>query len=277
MRENGFLQLRRGFWAHRRDGRMSVTEALAFIYICSEADTRTGIWSGCAKALAGELGISERTARDVLEKLEQGGYIRRWTSPGRHWCYPILVHKFPLTSGGHNGEQLNAIDSKSPVDLVYFPRAEDVVLDGKENSQHGAAQKRIENRNRKKEKKNPAAKPTPPADPRREPFIEFAYRTFQLRFGQKPSWQGKDWQQLKNLLAATSATLEEIQARWQHYLVSTEPFTANKRGSLAYFCANFDAFIEGPLHGSAKGGAHGKLSGDDLTRANLKAAGYPVN
>jgi len=79
------------------------------------------------------------------------------------------------------------------------------------------------------------------------------------------------------LLAATTATLEEIQTRWQHYLASTEQFTANKRGSLAYFCTNFDAFIQGPLQAGTKGGAHGKLSGDDLTRANLRAAGFPVN
>src|SRR5262245_31581848 len=65
-RGNGFLQLRRGLWEHVRDGRMTITEALAFVYICSEADTRTGIWKGSAKSLSGELGIPERTARDVL-------------------------------------------------------------------------------------------------------------------------------------------------------------------------------------------------------------------
>jgi hypothetical protein len=107
-RESGFLQLRRGLWEHVRDGRMSTTEALAFIFICSEADTRTGIWKGCAKSLSGELGIPERTARDVLEKMERGDYIRRFAVPGRHACYPILVHKFLITQGEHNGEQLNA-------------------------------------------------------------------------------------------------------------------------------------------------------------------------
>src|SRR6267142_1558113 len=101
---NGFLQLRRGVWEHVRDGRMSVTVALAFIYICCEADTRTGIWKGSAKSLSGELGIPERTARDVLEKMEHGDYIRRFAVPGRHSCYPILVHKFEITQGEHDGE-----------------------------------------------------------------------------------------------------------------------------------------------------------------------------
>src|ERR1700733_8165109 len=117
---------------------MSITEGLAFVYICSQADTRTGIWKGCAKALAGELGIPDRTARDILEKLEHGDYIRRFATPGKHSCYPILVHKFNISQGEHNGEQLNAIDSKSPVDLVYFPREQD----GERGVEHGAAQRR---------------------------------------------------------------------------------------------------------------------------------------
>src|SRR6516164_1751502 len=125
-RRNGFLQLRRGLWEHVWDGRMSATETLAFIYICSEADTRTGIWKGSANSLSGELGLTERTARDVLERLEHGGYIRRFAVPGRHSCYPILVHKFLITDGEHNGEQLNAMDSKSPTELAYYSRGQSV-------------------------------------------------------------------------------------------------------------------------------------------------------
>lgn len=159
-KSNGFLQLRRGVWEHVRDGRMSVTETLAFIYICCEADTRTGIWKGSAKSLSGELGIPERTARDVLEKMEHGDYIRRFAVPGRHSCYPILVHKFLITDGEHNGEQLNAIESKSPADLAYFSR-EQSVEDGVERGvEHGAAQKR--KRIEKETEKHPAP-PVPSA------------------------------------------------------------------------------------------------------------------
>jgi len=89
----------------------------------------------------------------------------------------------------------------------------------------------------------------------------------------------KDWKQLKNLLAATDAPLEELQERWRHYLASTETFTVNKHGSLAYFCSNFDGFINGPLHERIGGGRNGRrLVGKELTRANLIAAGYkPLN
>lgn len=152
-KENGFVPIRRGVWEHVRDGRMSLTEAAAFIYICSQADTRTGIWKGSAKSLSGELGMPERTARDVLEKMEHGDYIRRFAVPGRHSCYPILVHKFPITQGEHNGEQLNAMDSKSPGELSYFPREHGV----EQHGEHGAAQRRIENREKRK-KQNPDAK-----------------------------------------------------------------------------------------------------------------------
>lgn len=154
---NGFVPLRRGIWEHVRDGRMSHLEALAFIYLCSQADTRSGIWNGSAGALAGELGIRPRTARDLLERMQQDGYVRRFTVPGKHICYPVLIHKFPLTQGEHNGEQLNALGSKSPVELSYFPR--------EHNGKHGAAQRRKENREKRLEKKKeeaPAA-PSPPA------------------------------------------------------------------------------------------------------------------
>jgi len=155
-RDTGFFQLRRGLWEHVRDGRMSITEALAFIYIGTQADTRTGIWKGSAKSLSSELGLPERTARDVLEKMEHGDYIRRFAVPGRHICYPILVHKFLLTNGEHNGEQLNALDSKSPADLAYFPREQSVEQDGEHGVEHGAAQKRLETRKAKRETKEGA-------------------------------------------------------------------------------------------------------------------------
>jgi hypothetical protein len=161
-RDNGFLQLRRGLWAHRRDGRMSVTETLAFIYICSQADTRTGVWIGSAGALHIELGIAERTARDVLEKMERGSYIRRFTSPGSHTCYPILVHKFEITQGEHDGEQLNALESKNPTELAYFSREHNGELSVEHAVEHSAAQRRKENREKRIEKKEEApAVPSP--------------------------------------------------------------------------------------------------------------------
>lgn len=250
-RDTGFFQLRRGLWEHLRDGRMSSTEALAFIYIGTQADTRNGIWKGSAKSLSGELGIPERTARDVLEKMEHGDYIRRFPRPGSHLCYPILVHKFLITSGEHNGEQLNALESMSPADLAYFSREHDVVRGVEDSVEHGAAQKRsetVEGTEQKKTKAKPAAKTARPADPRFQQFVDFAYRTFEAKHRQKPTWSGKDFNSLKALLGKNqSLTLAELERRWTHYARSTEPFTTKQGDSLAYFCSKFDAFISGPI------------------------------
>jgi hypothetical protein len=159
---NGFVPLRRGIWEHVRDGRMSHLESLAFIYICSQADTRTGIWNGSAAALAGELGITSRTARDLLERMEHGDYTHRFPVPGKHTCYPILIHKFPLTQGEHNGEQLNALGSKSPAELSYFSGEHNGEQHSEHNGKHSAAQRRKENREKRQEKKEGApAAPSP--------------------------------------------------------------------------------------------------------------------
>jgi len=269
-RETGFLQLRRGLWAHIRDGRMSVTEALAFIYICSEADTRTGVWKGCAKSISGELGIPDRTARDVLEKMEHGDYIRRFAVPGRHSCYPILVHKFLITGGEHNGEQLNAIDSKSPIDLTYFPREQSVEDGVQHGVEHGAAQKR--KRIEKETQKKPAAKTSPPADPRFQPFVDFAFASFEEKHGQKPTWAGKDFKALSAMLASNRGLdTAELERRFLNYLNSTEAFLQKQGDSLAYFCNHADSFLAGPILERNK--SHGNNSGKASTIETV-LAGY---
>ena len=138
MKENGYLPHRRGIWQHLRDGRMTLQDVAVHAYISSQADTRTGIWQGSAGALAGELCISRRLARRFLERLRKGDYIRRFPIPGRHVCYPILIHKFLLTDGEHKGEHLNALASASPMDLRYFPGQQE----GEQKGEHVTSQKR---------------------------------------------------------------------------------------------------------------------------------------
>jgi hypothetical protein len=53
---------------------------------------------------------------------------------------------------------------------------------------------------------------------------------------------------LKGLLnRARSLTLEEFKRRWLNFVGSTDPFIKKQGGSLAYCCANFDQFINGPV------------------------------
>ena len=75
----GYLQLRRGIFEHVKDGRMSHMDAVAFIYIASQADTRTGVWNGSA-SLAGNL-LSSQERQKARIRLSDGGYIKRFPSP----------------------------------------------------------------------------------------------------------------------------------------------------------------------------------------------------
>ena len=158
-KENGFLQHRRGIWEHVRDGRMTLQDVAVHQYIAAQADTRTGVWNGSAGALAGELCLSHRTARRFLERLTRGDYIRRFPAPGKHVCYPILVHKFEPTNGQHKGEQLDAINSISPIELRYVPIEDGEhrgAQEGEHRGEHVSSQKRSENRDRRQEKKKEA-------------------------------------------------------------------------------------------------------------------------
>lgn len=271
-RDTGFFQLRRGIWEHVRDGRLSLQDVAVHQYIASQADTRTGVWNGSAGALAGELCISPRMARRFVERLTRGDYIRRFPVPGRHICYPILVHKFLITDGQHKGEQLNALASTSPADLRYFAGEQKGELEGEQKGEHVSSQKRLKTIEERQEKK-PAAKPAPPADPRYQPFFDHAYKTFQAKHGGKaPSWMGKDHRSLKTLLAANRAvTVEEMQKRWNYFLASTDRYHVSKGDSLSHFCTNFDSFINGPIMEKGKPDAQ-----DALTRS-LANSGLDAN
>jgi hypothetical protein len=143
---------------------MSPFEALAFIYICSQADTRSGVWKGSAGALVTELGFHPRTARDLLERMEHGGYIRRFVSQGMRHCYPILIHKFPVTQGEHNGEVLDALSSTKQdgcLELRYIPCEVHGEVDGEVHGKVHASQRRNKNGEERQEKKKEA--PVPPS------------------------------------------------------------------------------------------------------------------
>jgi hypothetical protein len=270
---SGFLQLRRGVFEHVRDGRMTRTAAFCYIYMLTQADTRTGIWSGSAGALAGELAMPVGTARHVLEALDKG-YIKRFPTPGRHSCYPIALHKFLITEGEHKGQHLNALDSISPTDQRYFLREQMGEQDFKQVDEQLGAQKRIETRD---ERRTTAAKTAPPSEPRHRPFLDVAFPAYELKHGRRPIWSGKDFDALKTLLKGQSVEnlpLSRLKSLWQNYLNSTEPFTAKQADSLAYFCSNIDKFSDGPiLAAPGKGVSNGnrKPTVGDNMRATIEA------
>lgn len=102
--------------------------------------------------------------------------------------------------------------------------------------------------------------------------MKFAHGAFEATYGARPSWQGKDWKALQNLLASNkSLDLAELQARWQNYLSSTEAFTLKQGGSLAYFCCHADAFITGPIFEKGKSNGNTKPTVGEAMRTTLDA------
>lgn len=269
-RQSGYLQLRRGLWEHVRDGSLTHTSALALIYMLSEADTRYGSWKGSAQCLATALRIPRSTAKHALRCLD-GRYIRRFTIPGKHVCYPILLHKYIPTQGQHVGLMLDALSSTSERDLVFFQNDE-LPASRPEVVQHVGPQRILENG---EEKRNMAANPVRPADSRFQPFFSYAYLSYKAKHRRAPIWTGKDRNGLKNLLRTQSAEvlpLERLKGLWDNYLVSTEPFTVKQAESLAYFCSNLDKFSDGPiLAAPGRRGTNGKPSVSDNIRATLEA------
>jgi hypothetical protein len=246
----------------------------------NEFPTPAGVVSTSAAAIhAYCTGVSMRTLQRDMNHMEKVNWIKfsPWRKPGQRGNFMVVIGHVSVHDLSGKEFRINTdktVDWRHP---VYEPVGEVTGNCRPSVGEVSGYREEREEIREERERPKPAAKTAPPADPRCQPFIEFAYKAFADHFGQKPSWHGKDWKQLKILLAATDVPLEEMQARWRHYLASTEPFTVKKGGSLAYFCANFDAFINGPLLAPEKGRSHGKLTGDDLTRANLKAAGFDVN
>ena len=276
----GYLQLRRAIFEHVRDGRLAHMEALAYIYIASQADTRSGVWCGSSGALAGEFCCSERLARCLLENLSRKQYIKRFPTPGRHFCYPILVNKYLVTDGEHVGARLNAMASESWNLLVFEKNGlspkQCVKLNVEQRVEHhvqqGTPQNRIKNRELRKENKNPAA--TPPVDPRFDLLHDFAYESFRAKHGVAPHWNGRDRKLLQEFLRNNrEVTTDEFKRRWANFLTSTQKFFQEQGDSLGFFCSRFDSFIDGPLleRSNLKGGTGHAASIDER---NLAAAGF---
>ena len=265
----GFLQLRRGLWEHIRDGRLTHTEALVYIYMLTQADTRSGVWNGSAGAIAGELAIPKSTAKYALRKLD-GSYIRRFPTPGRHFCYPILLHKFLVTDGQHIGLRLDALKSASLTSLLYV-KEKDLQQVVPHIVQQVGPQKRIENI---EQRKNSTAKPAPlPADPRYQPFLDFAFKAFEQKTGYKPTWRSDHFKALSLMLSSNkSLDLRELQNRFRNYLSSTDAFIQKQGGSLRYFCTYTDSFLAGPVLAAVqKGKEHDKHSAGSSFETTLSS------
>lgn len=124
---SGFIQLRRGLSEHVRDGRLSFFEAALYVFILMDTNPATGLCYGSAGLFAAVYGVSSRTCRDALEKLESKGYLKRFPTRGKHGSYPILLNKFVCSIGAMKGLYVNSDKSKSCKEIVYLKRDEGVI------------------------------------------------------------------------------------------------------------------------------------------------------
>ena len=285
---SGFYKRRRGVVEHIESGTIDLLESGIHDYLSLKANLvigngyklPAGVVSTSAPALHAHCKrVSERTIQRLLNHLEQIGWLKfsPWRTPGKRGSYMVVICRASVHDVSGNEYRVNGEKTTDWRHPVYEPVGEvPENCRGSVGEVSGNRELREFREVREEKRKKPAAKPARPADSRYQPFTDFAYREFEAKHGQKPSWQGKDWKALQNLLAGNkSLGLPELQTRWQSYLDSTEAFTVKQGGSLAFFCAHADSFITGPIS-ERKGGANAKLTGEALERANLSQAGYIV-
>ena len=204
-----------------------------------------------SKALAGELSLSRRKARRFLERLSRGGYIKRFPVPGKHVCYPILIHKFSITDGQHKGEQLNAIASGSPVNLEYFAGQQEGEQRGQHKGEHVTPQKILETGNGREETKPKAkpraAKPAASPDPRFQLIVDSYYQEAR-RVGLEPAIDDSDFGALKGWLRKNpKRPLENIATSLRNAFNSTDHYPLQRGFRLREFFKHEMKYQLGPL------------------------------
>ncbi len=278
----GFYKRRRGILEHIEAGEIDLLESGIHDYLSLKANLLIGspssipvgfVYTSAPAIHAHCKRVSERTIQRILEHLEAIGWLKTFRTPNQRGNYLTLICRASVHDLSGNEYRINADATTDWRHPVYEPVGQ--VSPETVNVVRKVAGLR-EERAEKGEKKTLAAKPTPPADPRHKPFFDFAYEAFRMKYLQAPTWDGRHGNGLRAFLKRNpSITLEEWQRRYGHFMASTDAFYRQQKGSLLYFAANFDRFIDGPILEKGKGnGSTKKLTGDDLTAANLKAGGF---
>ena len=229
---------------------MTPVEFAGYVMMIIRANRENGVWWGSARALSFTFnsGMSDRTARRVLEELEAGGYLKRFAKPGAHGNYAILINRYECTDGARKGMRVDALkttDWKNPA--VFGPqitqRAEIAETEGIKPEKPGQDVPALSRPQSKQSAKS--AERTSKRPELFIPCIQHARETWAEKFNTKPSWGAKDDAQLARILRRHGdLTLGEFKARWGRYLDDDDRFTARMGYSLAWFCSRFDTYAE---------------------------------
>lgn len=222
-----------------------------------------------AEEIGSSMGVYEQTIRRRLDRLESHGYIERTLTPYGYVVKVMKSCKFPKRAVSEVVQECPTSQDTGRAEVPDQVVQECPTCPGKTARPNKS--KQLSKQGRKQKEVQPPAPqpgatdqtltgfeltaPPEPAEPveterrgdsRYTPFLKYAYEAFHGRYGVKPSWGPKDFAGLKNLLARSTASVEDIQRRFVNFLASTKQYVRDKGGSLAFFCSEFDSFIEGP-------------------------------
>jgi hypothetical protein len=112
---SGYVRLRRGVLDHLHQGRMSFSEYGIYTILVQLADSRSGCAFSNAKSLEALIGrgLKQQRIQDILFELHLKGYIRPFGQ--RHvgsGSYPILIHRYQITSGEKKDWFVDAFNTK---------------------------------------------------------------------------------------------------------------------------------------------------------------------
>jgi hypothetical protein len=259
-----YIPIRPGILEHLLRGDISAFEFGVYVIVHLQADYGTGIWRGSAPRVLNSAprGADLRKIQRAIEHLAEIGLLKPFTSQGKRGNYPVLINKFTVRSGALTGMRLNACRSLSWQRPVYESCA-----DG--DAEGVAEDAPIQEVRSKEGRKTPhLASATPPACRLQAETIQAAFDLFWESWPQK---QGKAdalqaWRKIPIAeYPAITAGLE----RWKQ----SDQWT---RGVIPHASTwlNGKRWDDQDIPVSGKGKSNGKLAGDDLTTANLRAAGF---
>ncbi len=119
-----FTALRNGILEHRRAGKMPPFDSGIFDHLLTRCNWETGIYHGCALALAfdfGDVSLKEAIQR-CLRRLRDRKYVNYPEGTGKRGGYDILIHKYEVAKGKLLGMRLNAWANNGLASPEYEPQ-----------------------------------------------------------------------------------------------------------------------------------------------------------
>lgn len=277
----GFYKRRRGIVDHIESGAIDLLESGIHDYLLLKANLVIGskfpLPPGVCMTSAPAIHaccrrVSERTIQRCLSHLEELDFIKTWKTAGKRGNFPVLVCRASVHDLSGNEYRINGAKTADWHNPVFEPVA-NVSGSSRGGVEEVSAYREVENLKTRKEK-NPAAKTTPPGDPRHKQVFESCYESYRGHHGAPPTWGGKEAKALARFLKEnTSQAATEIARRYRNLLASTDRYHGReKHGSLCHLLQNFDTFADGPILAiPTKGNGNGNSTIGDRIRATIEA------